>query len=176
MRRVERTGPIQVLTSECYCPDGDPLRFCGEMLLIPIWLAMARQVFWNGGWPATACGQYLQLLPFHDLRNCLSRHTQATRSIEREKERKNRRDAADYTYTPTFVVMFRSLALSASKSSSRATTAALRVNQTVVRTRGYHENVISHYENPRNVRSARFLTHEAQSLTYYSLGWFSSQK
>jgi len=49
--------------------------------------------------------------------------------------------------------MFRSLALSASKSSSRATTAVLRVNPTIVRTRGYHENVISHYENPRNVGS-----------------------
>lgn len=68
------------------------------------------------------------------------------------------------TYSLTFVTMFRSLALSASKSSSRATSAVLRVNPTVVRTRGYHEKVISHYENPRNVRSARFVTHEMRNL------------
>jgi len=53
----------------------------------------------------------------------------------------------------TFVTMFRSLARSASKSSSRVTSAVLRVNPTVVRSRGYHEKVISHYENPRNVGS-----------------------
>lgn len=60
--------------------------------------------------------------------------------------------------------MFRSLALSASKSSSRATTAALRVNPTIVRTRGYHEKVISHYENPRNVRSAHFSLAKREAL------------
>jgi hypothetical protein len=60
--------------------------------------------------------------------------------------------------------MFRSLALSASKSSSRATSVALRINPAVVRTRGYHEKVISHYENPRNVRSACFPTRGVRTL------------
>ena len=71
---------------------------------------------------------------------------------------------AAVTYTPTFVIMFRSLALSASKSSSRATTAVLRVNPTIIRTRGYHEKVISHYENPRNVHSAHFSLANRETL------------
>jgi len=45
------------------------------------------------------------------------------------------------------------LALSTSKSSSRVTSAALRVKPTILRARSYHEKVISHYENPRNVGS-----------------------
>lgn len=48
--------------------------------------------------------------------------------------------------------MLRSLVKTATSSSARVTPAT-RVLPNVIRTRNYHEKVISHYENPRNVGS-----------------------
>jgi len=48
--------------------------------------------------------------------------------------------------------MFRSIVQTAAAASSTRATVA-RVLPNVVRTRNYHEKVISHYENPRNVGS-----------------------